>query len=111
MLSTKLQIGKMDRRIVIQERTETTDSYNASVVTYSTFATVWADMRDTPGNEAYESEQLVPVRLTTFIIRYLDGVTETMRIAFDDRYYDIVSITRPDRKRTLELKSMILDET
>ena len=113
MLATKTQVGKRDRLIIIQEGTNSTDDYNAPTVTWATFATVWAEVKDSQSGstERYESEQLTAVRTTTFNIRYLDGVREKMRILYDDRYYDIDFIGRPDRKRSLELRTVLLDET
>ena len=38
-----MRIGKMDRRIVIEQPTVTKDDWNYDVVTWTTLATVWAD--------------------------------------------------------------------
>lgn len=113
MLESKTEVGRRDQRIIIQESTNSTDEYNSPVVTWSTFATVWAKVTDSsPGSsERYESDQLTAVRTTTFNIRYLEGVKEKMRILYDDRFYDIEYIGRPDRKRSLELRTVLLDET
>lgn len=113
MLQSKLKVGELDRRIIIQVGTNSTDDYNAPTVTWSTFATVWAKLVDTPfgSRESYEADQLTAIRQTTFLIRYLEGVKEQMRILYDDRIYDIEFIGNNDRKRTLELKTILLDET
>lgn len=115
MLATKTKTGQRDRRITILEKEVTTNAFNEEVVTeWATFATVWAKVIDDQsrrGNEGYESDQLTEDKNTVFDIRYLSGVTVEMRILHDDRYYDIISKTEPDRKRTLYLKARILDET
>jgi SPP1 family predicted phage head-tail adaptor len=111
MLATKTSVGKRDQRIIIQEGTTSKDEYNQDVETWATFATVWAEVKDSPGNEQYQADQLTAVRTTWFNVRYLDGLAEKMRILYDDRYYNIKSIERPDRKRSLILKAEILDET
>lgn len=113
MLESKTEVGKRDERIIIQESTSSTDEYNAPTVTWSTFATVWAKVTDSQSGstEQYESDQLTAVRTTNFNIRYVAGVKEKMRILYDDRFYDIEFIGRPDRKRTLELRTILLDET
>lgn len=113
MLKSKTEVGKRDKRIIIREGTSSTDEYNAPTVTWSTFATVWAEVKDSmPGSsERYESEQLTAVRVTIFNIRYIDGLTEKMQVLHEDRVYDIEYIGRPDRNRTLELRTILLDET
>lgn len=113
MLQSKTQIGRRDHRIIIQTSTSTTDEYNAPSVTWSTFATVWASVEDSSfgSHERYESEQLTAIRRTTFNIRYLSGIREKMRILYDDRFYDIEYIGRPDRNRSLDLRCILLDET
>ncbi len=113
MLATKTKVGRRDRLIIIRVGTNSTDDYNAPTVTWSTFATVWAEIVDSQSGstERYESEQLTAVRTTTFNIRYLAGVREKMTILYDDRVYDIEYIGRPDRKRSLDLRTILLDET
>lgn len=110
MLATKENIGQLDRRITIQERTTTKDDYNQDVVTWSTFATVWAKIQENIGGESYQADQLTASRFDHFTIRYA-AVTETMRILYNDRFYDIRSIQKPDRNRYLVIKAELLDET
>ena len=100
----------MDRRIVIEQSTETTDSYNQAIKTWSILATVWAQVEDKSGSEGYQAEQLTTVRSTVFTIRYKAGIEERMRILYRNRYYDIHSIKAPDRDRTLELTTELLDD-
>lgn len=112
MLASRVNIGELDRRVTIQRKTTERDAFNQPTITsWETLFTVWAKVDEAPGNETYESDQLTAVRLTRFTIRYRDGISEQDRIAFDERFYDIVSITKPDRKRTLQLKAKLLDET
>lgn len=110
MLSHKEQIGRLDRRITILQATTEKDDYNADVETWSTFKTVWAEVVDSAGAEVVQADQPTAVRTTTFTIRWIEGVTETMRVVFDGQLYNVVSIQRPDRKRTLILKTELLDE-
>lgn len=113
MLESKTEVGRRDKRIIIQESVSTTDVYNAPVFTWQTLYTVWAKVTDSSAGstERYESDQLTAVRTTTFNIRYKVGVREKMRILYDDRFYDIEYIGRPDRNRSLELRTILLDET
>ena len=49
-----MRIGKMDRRIVIEQPTVTKDDWNYDVVTWTTLATVWADKLDRGSGEVVE---------------------------------------------------------
>ena len=111
MLSTKTAIGERDQTIIIRSATRTKDEYNEDYITWATFATVYAAVKDYQGSEGVQADQLTVNRTSLFDIRYLTGVTEQMQILYNDRYYEVVGIQRPDRKRSLILKAYILDET
>lgn len=113
MLESKTEVGRRDKRIIIQEAISTTDAFNAPVFAWQTLYTVWAKVTDSSAGSAerYESDQLTAVRTTTFNIRYKAGVREKMRILYDERFYDIEYIGRPDRNVSLELRTILLDET
>lgn len=110
MLTSKTNIGVRDRRIVIQELTNAPDEYNQPIPTWSTFATVWASIDDKSGKESYQADQLTATRNTVFNIRYLSGLRETMRILYNNRYYNIELIKSPDRDRSLEVTAALLDD-
>lgn len=111
MLRTKPSTGSRDRRIKIQAPVTAKDDYNQDEITsWSDFATVWASLEDSAGSEVLQADQITAVKTTSFTIRYLDGVTEKMRVLFDGRHYDIESIQRPDRKRSLILRATMLDD-
>jgi SPP1 family predicted phage head-tail adaptor len=114
MLKSKVDIGTLDRRIIIQVGSNSTDVYNAPVTTWSTLTTVWAKVDDKSGfgsSERYEADQLTAIRETVFTIRYISGLSEKMRVFYNDRIYDVVYIGQPDRDRFIELKTYLLDET
>ena len=110
MLQSQLNIGRLDRRIVIQELTSTADEYNQPIPTWATLATVWASVKDTSGGEGYQADQLTATRNTVFTIRFRSDVRETMRILYNYRYYNIRAIKYPDRSRSMELTAELLDD-
>lgn len=111
MLQSKINIGRLDRRILIQSPVTTKDEYNQDEITsWSDLATVWASVGDSVGTEIEQADQITATRTTTFNIRYRSDITEVMRIIFDERIYDIDSIQRPDRNRSLVIKGIVSDE-
>lgn len=97
-------IGKLRHRITIEEATETRDDYGAPEPTWETFAEVWASVESLSGREyfvARSSNSEVTHRVT---IRYLSGLSPIMRIVYDSRVFEIVSILdRPGREKYLEV--------
>ena len=112
MSSSKTPTGERDRRIIILEREVTTNSFNEEEVTgWTPVRTVWAKVTEAQGDESFESDQLTEGRLTVFDIGYRSDITVKHRIGYNDRYYDIKSIVEPDRRRSLKIKALLLDET
>ena len=110
MSSSKTGVGERDRRITIREKSTTTNAFNEEVVTWSDMVTTWAKVSEAQGGESYEADQLTEQRLTVFDIAYRSGITVEHRIYYNGRHYDIKSIVEPDRRRSLKLKALLLDE-
>ena len=113
MAKTKT-IGELNRQIVIQEEISERNTHNEDEISgWSTFKSVWANVKDEDqfGNREYlVSDQITAKRTLAFTIRYIQGVTEKMRISYDGNYFSIVAISKPDFKRTLILKGVLLDD-
>lgn len=110
MLQSKLEVGRLDTRVIIKQEVIVNDIYNQPTKTWATLATVWARKDDRGGSEGYQADQLTAVRNTTFLIRYLSTVTEKMRVILGTRIYEITNISNPDRNRSMELRTTLLDE-
>lgn len=95
----------MDHRITIETATHATDSQGGKATTWSTYATVWAELKPVSAGERNFGQQLEYQRSHKCNIRYLAGVTTAMRVIFDSRYFHIKGIRAPDEKKFF----MILD--
>ena len=95
---------KFDKKITIQQRTETQSSGEVQV-TWTTFAAnVWAYIEPTVGREYFAARQIVDEALFRITIRYIDGLTTKMRVSWNGDYYDIRDVGDPRSKtRYLEL--------
>jgi SPP1 family predicted phage head-tail adaptor len=87
-----MQAGRLDRRITIEQPTESTGAIGDVTESWSDFATVWAGKDDRSGREALSPEIERGEVETVWRIRHLDGLTMKMRIVYDGRIYDIRSI-------------------
>lgn len=103
--------GRMDKKIIIQEFSEDSpsyDSYGAPSGLWETYATVWAEKVDQKGREFFSSG-VVAEGTSIFRIRYDSGVTTKMRISYDSEYWDIKSITEIGRRNGIELIATVQD--
>lgn len=106
----KLGIGRMDTRITIEEYTTTRHPDTGDAIKgWQTFTTCWAEMfpRNAfrPNTEKEESDRMTAISEDAFRIRFVEGVTEKMRILLDSEYYYITSVSKESefRKRYLRL--------
>lgn len=101
-----MQAGRLRHRVTIQQPGVTQNEYNEEVVTWSTFATVWADITALSGQERLIAlaDQVQSSMIQNVRIRYRSGVTVKMRLSLGSRILDIETVEDPDgRKRQLLL--------
>jgi len=99
-----MRAGPLRHRIVIEEATETQDTFGEPDVAWSTLATVWASIVPLTGREAVSIQQINAAIDHKITIRYLAGVVPKMRVTFGERAFDIVSVANIDeRNREMQL--------
>lgn len=108
MLQSKEQIGKLDRRIMIERPVYEIDmvSDERKLTGWEEVVEVWAKAEDRQGSEVFQSDQITAVRGTVFTIREM-SIDVTWRISFDGEYYNIEGVERPDRNRYLKIIAYI----
>ena len=98
-----INFGKFDREIVIQSATETRDSYADVVLTWTTFATLWAQEISVGASEQFRMAAEHSARMSRFRIRYYPGITSKMRISYAGSYWKIQGIIEIGRQEALDL--------
>ncbi len=98
-----MRAGRLDRRVTLQRRTVTRDSYGDENETWSDEATVWAAIRGMPGREYLAGDKFVQEARAVFQIRWRAGVDPGMRLTYGGATYEIVSVTEIGRRQGLEL--------
>jgi SPP1 family predicted phage head-tail adaptor len=92
-----MQIGKLDRRIRIEQKSVTQDAnYGSEVIAWTTYKECWAQVLDITSRmqESTNSDLRLLKRPCKVLVRYDDGITAMMRIVMldrDDRILQIVS--------------------
>ena len=93
----RLNAGEMWTRVTIQQATTTRNAVGESTLSWSTFATVWADVQPLSSRETERYAEVVGFMSHKVRIRYLDGLTSAMRVVYRNRVLEIGQITEHDR--------------
>jgi SPP1 family predicted phage head-tail adaptor len=107
-------IGKLDRRITIQNYVSNIDAYGGETLTPAILAEVWAGLNLSPGSvsrEDLEGAQIISKRESVFTIRYRNDIDEKMTILYEGKKYNIGVIREKTdhRKRYLEITAEVKD--
>jgi SPP1 family predicted phage head-tail adaptor len=99
-----VKIGKLRHRIAIERVAETQDSDGSVLESWSAYATAQASIEPISGRE-YFAAQTTQADVTHRIsLRYLAGITPKMRVKFEFRIFDILSVINiNERNRELQL--------
>ena len=99
-----MRAGRLRHQVVIQTPAEDNDSYGQAIKTWGTFATVHAAVEPLNGREFLAAAQINAETTTKITIRYLSGITQKMRISYDNRLFNIEAMKNiGERDRQIEL--------
>lgn len=93
-----MQIAKLRHRIVLQEHISSRDSFGAELKTWSDKSKVWASIEPLSGKEYFAVQQVNAEVNTKITIRYRTGIKPTMRVLFEGRVFEILSILNTEEK-------------
>lgn len=96
--------GQLNKRISFQKKAEnTTDDEGFSIpeseIPYVDVVSVWAMAKTVSGREYHQAAATQNERATRWIIRYRKGLSEDMRILYDNRVFEIEAILPDDEAR------------
>lgn len=105
-----MRAGRLRHRVALQRATETANSFNEPVVSWSTLATVWGAVEPISGKEFFAAQQVQSSVSHRITVRYYAGLTTKDRVLWTDpstsgqRIFDINAILdRDERHRGYEL--------
>jgi SPP1 family predicted phage head-tail adaptor len=97
-----MDIGRLDRKIYIEDYTDSVNSFGERVKVWATYVQCFASKTKSGGNERLEQGRTTATNKVKFKIRYYSGITEDMRIRENyrgtERYYDIHEIQELGRE-------------
>ncbi len=98
-----MQIGKMDRRVVIESVATVPSSSGAPVETWSTLATIWAHKMQRSGREFFADDQPLSEEKVVWRIRWRTDVTTKMRLTYGGDIFKINEVKEVGRQAGLDL--------
>lgn len=99
-----MRAGNLRHVITIQEKTLTSDGMGGNTEAWATFAIVRAAIWPVSAKERVSNQQLEHEITHKIRVRYFSGVTAAMRVVFDSRTFEILSIVNwEERNITLDL--------
>lgn len=104
-----MRAGALDKRVTIQTKTITYDSYHAPIETWADTVTVWAGIETTGGGEFYAAQKINANTEMLITIRYRT-IAKTQRIKYGTRYFEILNINNVgerDREIQLSVKEVV----
>ena len=99
----------MDRRVIVEEKTVSRDSWNHPTESWSTLAPIWAQKVDKSTAETTEQQQVVAINRTEWTIRYLATIKKDMRINYGGNYYYITGVVEIGRKEGMRVITELRD--
>ena len=110
VVNMSMSIGRMDRRIELQEvilsQNEAGESIEVPVKVFDS----WAEVREMRGSERHMSAQTVAQADTKFKIRWRPNVTAINRIIYNNKSYDITGVLEIGKQEGLELHAKARSE-
>ncbi len=97
----EVSASDLRERIVLEVKTETQDEVGGRVITWSTYVSAWAQITPKSASESFFARHLEHRVTHLVLIRYVTGVTASMRVKFGSRYFAIKGVKNIEEKNQL----------
>lgn len=95
-----MNVGKLNRKIVIQSQTATQDAIGQPLPdTWTTFASPWAHIVFISGVETIKGDSPTSVAKASIRIRYRKDITNAMQVVYNGITYRILDVLPDEAKR------------
>lgn len=98
-----MDAGRLRERVTVQQASESRNALGETVQTWGTYATVWASVEGVSSRESlYAGQQQIAISHRVRL-RYLNGLTQSMRLVWRGRTLEIVSLLEHNNRSEHEL--------
>lgn len=87
-----MRAGPLNTRIVVQRQSTTPDGIGQPVLTWTTFATLWADVKQNSGMSMVRVDADISIVRASIRIRYRNDITSAMRVLAGTTVYQIQAV-------------------
>ena len=91
-----MRISDLNRRVLIQQRSTTKDSFGQQSTAWTDLLTCWAHIEPLSGRELVNAQAVNAEVTHTVTIRYRSNVTASMRVLYQGRIFNITAVIDPD---------------
>ncbi|AND85565.1 phage head closure protein [Clostridium tyrobutyricum] len=107
-----MRTEELKHKIIFQKLTATTNENGFEVEVWEDYSTVWAEVSNLMGREYFAAAAGQAEKTVKFTIRYLQGITDDMRILFEDKQYNITFIDNIKyRNKYIEIKALEVENS
>ena len=94
-----MRAGSLKTLITIENLTTGKNEVGESIPIFTKFADAYSEVTNMGTKEKYFNARYESVDSKKFRIRFISGVTTSMRIKLDDEYFDIKEVVDPYRNK------------
>ena len=102
-----MRAGELDRKITVERAMAVTSGTGEVTHTWATFATIWARRVPIKADEYFTAQQVNAPVDARFQIRWRDGLDSAMRLVYDGKTYDILSIQEIGRREGYDILARV----
>ncbi|QGP56803.1 putative phage head-tail adaptor (plasmid) [Piscirickettsia salmonis] len=93
-----MRAGLSRHRVTLQNNLIGANNYGEALDYWQDITTVWARVSPSAGRELFSAQQFYHEISQTVTLRYRPDVTPSLRLVFDSRYFEILSVINPDER-------------
>jgi len=93
-----MKSGELRHYVTLERQTTTQNNIGEPIVTWIEFAPTYAKIEPLTGREYFSAKEKQNEVTTRITIRFVDGVTEDMRVNHNGRIYEIDAVLNVDER-------------
>ena len=85
-----MEAGKLRHLVSLEKYIEGQDEFGEPTKAYAELFKAWAEIRPLLGYENYQEKQVNTEQTHRIKVRYREGIEQTMRFKYRDRYFEVI---------------------
>lgn len=106
-----VMIGELKHRVAFEKLVAAVNENGFEIEEWKEYKVVWAKVSNLSGREYFQAATINKEKTVKFLVRFIDGISEDMRIRFNEKQYDIVAIDNIKyENKYLEIKGIEIEQ-